>query len=74
MTLGSIRSGDVVLAEQRDWRFCAIVVERRGCEPAVELLERRVGYDVVKAREVLGIWRESGGQCGRAAAVSLAAS
>ncbi len=67
MTLGVVRSGDIVLCDRMGRRFYAIVVERHGRELEVEPIDRRVTYRRVKAREVLGIWRKSRAQNGRAA-------
>ena len=58
MTLGSVRPGDIVFADRKGRRFFAIVTERRERELAVEPIDRRVTYTVVKAREVLGIWHK----------------
>jgi len=66
MTLAGVRAGDIVLADRKGRRFYAIVIERRERELAVEPIDRRVTYHVVKAREVLGIWRKSRSQTGRA--------
>lgn len=68
MTLAGVRPGDIVLADRKGRRFYAIVIERRERELAVEPIDRRVTYHVVKAREVLGIWRKSRAQTGRAVA------
>jgi hypothetical protein len=65
MTLGAVRAGDIVLADRLGRRFYAVVVERRGRELEVEPIDSRVTYRVVKAREVLGIWRKSRAQNGR---------
>ena len=62
MTLGGLRSGDIVLCERRGWRFHAVVVERYERELEVEPIDRRVTYHRVKAREVIGIWRKSRAQ------------
>ena len=59
MTLGGVKPGDIVLAERRGWRFYAIVLARRERVVEVEPLDPRVTYHMVKAREVLGIWRRS---------------
>ncbi len=59
MTLTGVKPGDIVLADRKGRRFYAIVIERRERELAVEPIDRRVTYRVVKAREVLGIWRKS---------------
>ena len=67
MTLAGVKPGDIVLADRKGRRFYAIVTERRERELAVEPIDRRVTYHVVKAREVLGIWRKSRAQNGRAA-------
>jgi hypothetical protein len=66
MTLAGVRAGDIVLADRKGRRFYAIVIERRERELAVEPIDRRVTYHVVKAREVLAIWRKSRAQTGRA--------
>jgi hypothetical protein len=65
MTLGSVRAGDIVLADRKGRRFYAIVSARRERELEVEPIDRRVTYRVVKAREVIGIWRKSRAQNGR---------
>ena len=62
MTLAGVRPGDIVLADRKGRRFYAIVTERRERELAVEPIDRRVTFHVVKAREVLGIWRKSRAQ------------
>ena len=67
MTLNGVRNGDIVLCDRMGRRFYAIVVERHGRELEVEPIDRRVTYRRVKAREVLGIWRKSRAQNGRAA-------
>ena len=59
MTLGAVKSGDIVLCDRMGRRFYAVVVERHGRELEVEPIDRRVTYRRVKAREVLGIWRKS---------------
>ncbi len=59
MTLGGVRSGDIVLADRKGRRFYAIVIARCERELEVEPIDRRVTYRRVKAREVLGIWRKS---------------
>lgn len=65
MTLGSIKSGDIVLADRKGRRFYAIVIERHERELEVDPIDRRVTYRRVKAREVLGIWRKSRAHNGR---------
>ena len=67
MTLNGVRNGDIVLCDRMGRRFYAIVVERHGRELEVEPIDRRVTYRRVKVREVLGIWRKSRVQNGRAA-------
>ena len=67
MTLNGVRNGDIVLCDRMGRRFHAIVVERHERELEVEPIDRRVTYRRVKAREVLGIWRKSRAQNGRAA-------
>ena len=59
MTLGRVKPGDIVLADMKGRRFYAIVLARRDRELEVEPVDRRVTYRRVKAREVLGIWRQS---------------
>ena len=66
MTLGAVKSGDIVLCDRMGRRFYAVLVERHGRELEVEPIDRRVTYRRVKAREVLGIWRKSRVQNGRA--------
>jgi hypothetical protein len=65
MTLNGIKSGDIVMCDRMGRVFYAIVIERheRGLE--VEPIDRRVACRRVKAREVLGIWRQSRAQNGR---------
>jgi hypothetical protein len=65
MTLGSIRSGDIVLANRRDRRFYAIVTCRHERELEVEPIDRRITYRRVTTREVLGVWRKSRARSGR---------
>ena len=65
MTLAGVKAGDIVLADRKGRRFYAIVIERRERELAVEPIDRRVTYHLVKAREVVGIWRKSRAQNGR---------
>lgn len=65
MTLGGVKSGDIVLADRLGRRFFAVVIERHGSELEVEPIDRRVTYHRVKAREVLGIWRKGRAQNGR---------
>ena len=74
MTLGAVRSGDIVLCNRLGREFFAIVVERRERELEVDPIDRRVTYRRVKAREVLGVWRKSRAQNGRAADALRAAS
>jgi len=64
MTLGSVRGGDIVLADRLGRRFYAIVIERHPRELEVESIDRRASYRRVTAREVLGIWRTSRAQNG----------
>jgi len=59
MTLGSVRGGDIIEADRLGRRFFAIVIERPRRELDVEPIDPRVTYHRVKAREVLGIWRNS---------------
>lgn len=59
MTLAGVRPGDIVLADRKGRRLYAIVTARRARELAVEPIDRRVTYRVVKAGKVLGIWRKS---------------
>jgi hypothetical protein len=65
MTLGAVKSGDIVLCDRMGRRFYAIVVDRRERELGVEPIDSRVTYRRVKAREVLAIWRKSRTQNGR---------
>jgi hypothetical protein len=65
MTLASVKTGDIVLADRKGRRFYAVVVERHERELEVDPIDRRVTYRGVKAREVLGIWRKSRAQNGR---------
>ena len=67
MTLGALRSGDIVLCERRGWRFYALVVARHERELDVEPIDRRVTYHRVTAREVIGIWRKSRAKSGHLA-------
>ncbi len=69
MTLGGVKPGDIVLADRKGRRFYAVVMGRRERELLVEPIDRRVTYHHVKAREVIGIWRKSRAQTGRAADV-----
>jgi hypothetical protein len=66
MTLGAVKAGDIVLADRKGRRFYAIVTERLARELEVEPIDRRVTYRHVRAREVIGIWRKSRAQNGRA--------
>ena len=74
MTLGAVKRGDIVLCDRMGRVFYALVVERNGRELEVDPIDRRVTYRRVKAREVLGIWRKSRAQNGRAAADALRAA
>jgi hypothetical protein len=65
MTLGAVRAGDIVLADRKGRRFFAVVTDRRDRELQVEPIHRRVTYRVVRAREVIGIWRKSRAQNNR---------
>ncbi len=65
MTLGGVNPGHIVL--DRKGRFYALVTARRERALELEPLDRRVSYRTVKAREVLGIWRQSRARYGRAA-------
>ena len=67
MTLGGLRSGDIVLCERRGWRFYAVVIARYEREVEVEPIDRRVTHHRVKAREVIAIWRKTRAQNGRLA-------
>ena len=67
MTLGGLRSGDIVLCERRGWRFHAVVIARHERELEVEPIDRRVTYHRVTAREVIAIWRKTRAQNGRLA-------
>jgi hypothetical protein len=62
MTLGAVKTGDIVLADRQGRRFFAVVTERRERELAVEPIDRRITYRVVKAREVIGIWHKARGR------------
>ncbi len=66
MTLAGVKAGDIVLCDRTGRVFYAIVIERRERELEVEPIDRRVTYHRVKAREVLGIWRQSRAQNERA--------
>jgi len=65
MTLGAVKTGDIVLADRKGRKFYAVVVARRDRELEVEPIDPRVTYHRVKAREVVGIWRQSRAQTGR---------
>ncbi len=71
MTLGAVKSGDIVLCDRMGRVFYAIVIERHERELEVDPIDRRVTYrrrvtyHHVGAREVLGIWRRSRAQNGR---------
>jgi hypothetical protein len=65
MTLGAVRAGDIVLADRKGRRLHAIVIERHDRELDVEPIDRRATYRHVRAREVIGIWRQSRAQNGR---------
>ena len=67
MTLNGVRSGDIVLCDRMGRVFYAIVIERHERELGVQPIDRRVTCRRVKAREVLGIWRQSRARDGRAA-------
>jgi hypothetical protein len=66
VTLNGVKSGDIVLCDRMGRVFYAIVTQRHERELEVEPIDRRVTYRRVKAREVLGIWRKSRAQSGRA--------
>ena len=68
MTLNGANSGDIVLGGRMGRAFSAIVVERHERELEVDPIDGRVTYRRVKAFEVLGIWRQSRAQDGRAVA------
>jgi hypothetical protein len=68
MTLTGVKSGDIVLCDRMGRVFYAIVIERHERELEIDPIDRRVTYRRVKAREVLGIWRKSRAQNGRAIA------
>ena len=74
MTLGAVKAGDIVLADRKGRRFFAVVTARRQRELEVEPIDRRVTYDRVKAREVVGIWRKSRAQDGRVVGALRSAS
>ncbi len=74
MTLGAVKAGDIILADRKGRRFYAIVIDRRERELDVQPIDSRVTYHVVKAREVLAIWRKSRAQNGRVAEVLRTAS
>jgi hypothetical protein len=67
MTLNGVKSGDIVLCDRMGRVFYAIVKARHERELEVEPIDRRVTYRRVKPREVLGVWRKSRAQNGRAA-------
>ena len=67
MTLSGVKSGDIVLCDRMGRVLYAIVIERHERELEIDPIDRRVTYHRVKAREVLGIWRKSRAQNGRAA-------
>jgi hypothetical protein len=58
MTLGGVKSGDVVLCDRMGRVFYAVVVERHERELEVDPIDRRITYHHVTAREVIGIWRK----------------
>jgi hypothetical protein len=58
MTLGSVKSGDSILADREGRRFYAVVLDRHERELAVEPIDRPVHYGRVKAREALGVGRK----------------
>ena len=66
MTLAGVKAGDIVLCDRMGRVFYAIVLERRERELEIDPIDRRVTYHRVKAREVLGIWRKTRAQNGRA--------
>jgi hypothetical protein len=66
MTLGGVNPGDIVLADRKGRRFYAVVTDRRNRELEVEPIDRRITYRHVKAREVIGIWRQSRARNARA--------
>jgi hypothetical protein len=66
VTLQGIMSGDIVLCDRLGRVFHAIVIERHERELEVDPIDRRITYRRVKAREVLGVWRKSRSQGGRA--------
>jgi hypothetical protein len=68
MTLGTMKAGDIVVADRKGRRFFAVVTERREYELEVEPIDRRVTYHLVKPREVIGIWHKRRAQNGRAVA------
>jgi hypothetical protein len=65
MTLGAVKAGDIILADRKGRRLFAVVTDRRERELQVEPIDRRVTYRVVRAREVVGIWRKSRAQNSR---------
>jgi hypothetical protein len=66
MTVSGVKSGDIVLCDRMGRVFYAIVIARHERKLEVDPIDRRVTYRVVKAREVIGIWRKSRAQNGRA--------
>ena len=74
MTLSAVKSGDIVLCDRMGRVFFAIVVERHEREIEVDPIDRRITYRRVKAREVLGIWRQSRAQNGRVVGALRSAS
>jgi hypothetical protein len=58
MTLGTVRVGDVVLADRKGRRFFALVTGKRQRELEVEPIDRRVNYHHIRAREVVEVWHK----------------
>ena len=74
MTLGSVKAGDIVLAGRKGRRFFGVVTERRERELAVDPIDQRVTYRVVKAREVIGIWHKTSSRNARQGEIARVAA
>ena len=58
MTIGTIKSGDIIQAEVKGRVFYALVKNPTHGALEVEPLDNRITYYHVRAREVVGHWRK----------------
>lgn len=59
MTLSSVKSGDIILADVKGREFFAVVIHKVGRELDVRPIDNRITYRSVSARQVTGHWIKS---------------